>query len=230
MATRWASRGGQAFGYLLVGFGLLSLWQGYMLNGLWAAFIGWFLSSAASSSWRQFQARQLLAHVPVERVMTADPVALDAEARVADVVEEHFLRRPFSAYPVTRGREVVGLVTLDDVSEVPPDRRHATPISAIMTRLDDVPTAEPGETLDEVLSRVSAADLNRVVVVRDGRLVGLVTMGEIAGWLERARKLGLEEGEVPPPVGAGDRSPAEGAEAAPDAERDETESPPRRER
>lgn len=193
-ATRWATRGGQAFGYLLVGLGLVFLWQGYLINGMWAGFIGWFLSHAASSSWRQFSARRLLSHVPVERVMTSDPVTVRPGARVAEVVESLFLRHPYSAYPVVaRDGFVVGLLTLDDVAEVPAAERDATPVSAAMTAIDDVPTAGPEETLDDVLTRLAGADVSRLLVVREGELVGLVTMNEVAGWIERARKLGLDE-------------------------------------
>lgn len=195
-ATRWATRGGQAFGYLLIGLGLALVFftRGGLVSGMWAAFIGWFLSHAAASSWRQFSARRLLSHVPVGRVMTSDPVTVVPGARVADVVESLFLRHPYNAYPVVAKDGVVtGLLTLDDVAAVPAAERDATPVSAAMTMLDDVPTAEPGETLDDVLTRLGGSDLSRLLVVRDGELVGLVTMDEVAGWIERARKLGLDE-------------------------------------
>lgn len=193
-ATRWATRGGQGFGVLLVAAGFLFLWQGFLINGLWAAFIGWFLASAASSSWQHFRARRILAGVPVERVMTRDPVAVDADAPVARLVADYFMRRPYSAYPVVEGGEVVGLVALEDAAEVAPERRTALRARDVMVPLSEVPTAEPGETLDRVLADLGAAELDRALVVEDGTLAGIVTIGEIGGWLERARKLGLEDG------------------------------------
>jgi Zn-dependent protease len=203
-ATRWASRGGQAFGWLLMGFGAVSLWQGFLLNGLWAAFIGWFLSSAASSSWRHFEARQLLSDVPVARVMTADPVTVEAADRVADVVERHFLRRPYEAYPVLDQGRAAGLLTLEAVASLGPSERREARVRQVMEPLADVPTAGPEEGLDEVLTRLSSGDHDQALVVEDGRLVGLLTLGEISSWIQRLRKLGLdgEDGR------AGDAGPA----------------------
>ena len=49
-ATRTASYVGQTIGYLLVVLGVFSLLGGEVLNGVWIAFIGWFLSAAADGA------------------------------------------------------------------------------------------------------------------------------------------------------------------------------------
>lgn len=49
-ATLVASYAGQAFGWLLILWGLSRLLSGDLLGGLWTAFIGWFLNGAAESS------------------------------------------------------------------------------------------------------------------------------------------------------------------------------------
>jgi Zn-dependent protease len=54
-ATRVASGGGQAVGFLLIFWGLTRVLGGDVLGGLWTTFIGWFLNSAADST-RQQQA------------------------------------------------------------------------------------------------------------------------------------------------------------------------------
>lgn len=193
-ATRWATRIGQGFGWLLVGVGALSFVLGQPpLNGLWSAFIGWFLASAAGTSWDQFEARRLLSGVRVDEIMTADPVAVHAETSLADVVRTHFLRHPHGAYPVVRGGRVVGLVSVDDVAKVPPARRAATSVSEVAAPLDAVPTVASDDPLDRVLTEVGSAEADRALVVDGDRLVGVVTMRQMAGWLERARELGVEE-------------------------------------
>ena len=49
-ATRWATAGGRAFGYVLIAAGAFLIMRGPLISGLWLAFIGWFLASAAASS------------------------------------------------------------------------------------------------------------------------------------------------------------------------------------
>ncbi len=198
-ATRWATRGGQAFGWLLVGSGALMLWYGYVLNGLWAGFIGWFLATAASSSWEQFEARRLLAGVPVTRAMDAEPPAVPADLTVGEAAESYFLQRPHGAYPVVRGERVVGLLDVEDAAGVPPGRRWQVPVAEVMRPVTSLPTAGPEDTLDDVLSRLGGDEEDRALVVEGDRLLGVVTLRQIVEWLERARALG----EVGPGEDAG---------------------------
>lgn len=192
-ATRWATRGGQLFGWLLIGLGAHRLWVGDTLNGLWGMFIGWFLSNAASSSWTQFRTRQLLSGVSARRVMNPEPVALPADMPVDEAIRSYFLTGPYGAYPVVGDGGVVGLVGLEEVAEVPAGRRATTPVSEAMRPVEEVPTVGPSEPLDQVLQQVRAAETDRALVVEEGRLVGVITLREIGNWLERVRKLGIGE-------------------------------------
>lgn len=197
-ATRWATRIGQAFGWLLVGVGAYAFLVGQpALNGLWSAFIGWFLASAAGTSWDQFEARRVLSGVRVDQIMSRDPVAVEADTTVDAAVRTYFLRHPHGAYPVMRDGELVGLVSVDDVARVEPGRRAATRVAEVATPLDAVPTVRADTPLDEVLTQVSSSDADRALVVDGGRLAGLVTLRQIGAWLERAKELEMDEEEAP---------------------------------
>lgn len=56
-ATRWATHGGRLFGGALIALGLFNLSRGQFISGVWAAFIGWFVVKAATSSLRHFELR-----------------------------------------------------------------------------------------------------------------------------------------------------------------------------
>ena len=204
-ATRWATRGGQAFGWFLVAVGAyLVLEYQAMLNGLWAGFIGWFLATAASSSWDQFEARRILSGVPVTRAMDADPPAVDAEITLEEAARSYFLRRPHKAYPVVRGERVLGLLDVDDVADVPPGRRGEVSVAEAMTPVHELPTTGPDATLDDVLSRLSGDEADRALVVEGERLLGVLTLRQIVDWLERARALGeVGDGAEGPGAGPG---------------------------
>lgn len=194
-ATRWASRGGRVVGYLLIGLGLFELFMGELVGGLWSAFIGWFLSNAADASWRQFRARQTLSRIPVSRVMVRDPVTLPEELPVDRAVEACFQRRPHSAYPVTREGRLVGMVSLDHVKEVPREKWSETTVHDLMRPIENVPTVNPRESLDEVISGLKMDEHSRILVVQDGVLLGVVTLGDIGAWVSRARDLGIDRKE-----------------------------------
>ncbi len=223
-ATRWATTAGRGFGYLMILVGLWFLWQGALLNGMWLAFIGWFLSNAASNSWRQFVSRQILADVPVSRALQPLPPPVEADRSLADVIDEPFLRTGVGAVPVLRDGRLVGVLSVEDVVDVPPAERAATRVAGVMTPIGEVPTVPVGTDLDSVLGRLRAGDGTRLLVVDGERLVGILTPHDVVGWLERARRLGLDEAEEggpdEPPAGpAGPSSGDASAGVAADAPR-----------
>jgi Zn-dependent protease len=71
-ATAWAAGIGQLIGWLFITSGAamafgaqLPFFGTGLINGLWLVFIGWFLNSAAQSSYQQTVVRDLLEDVPV---------------------------------------------------------------------------------------------------------------------------------------------------------------------
>ena len=72
-ATQIASLSGQLFGAAFIAFGALTFFYPPLAqfrgNGLWLALIGWFLFTAARSSYKQMLLRETLRKVPVENIM-----------------------------------------------------------------------------------------------------------------------------------------------------------------
>ncbi len=191
-ATRWATWGGRIFGYTLIAFGVVQLFFGMLLAGLWSAFIGWFLYSAAAGSYRQFKVRQTLSRLVASRIMVRNPVAVGPEMPVSRLIEEYFIRHSDGAYPVVSDGAVLGLVSVDDVARIPAARRGLTTVGEVMRPAGEVPVAGPEETLEQIVSRLDPKEQGRVLVVEGDRLIGLLNLGEIEAWVKRARELGVE--------------------------------------
>lgn len=191
-ATRWATTAGRLFGYLLLGLGLWLFWWGDLVSGAWAVFLGWFLSSAAAASYRQFRLRRVVSGVPVSRVMRSEPPAIGAESTVQQAVDAFFLRHRQDVFPVVRNGVLVGVLSLDDVSEVEPRLRPTTLVRDVMEQVDELVTAQRDEDLESVLLRVISGSGGRVMVMDGDRLAGMLTMDEIGRWAERMQKLNGE--------------------------------------
>ncbi len=75
-STRIATRVGQGVGYLFILGGIsIIFWHPFDLswfNGIWIVFIGWFLESAASASYRQIQWQEARHDFTTLEVMTSD--------------------------------------------------------------------------------------------------------------------------------------------------------------
>jgi Zn-dependent protease len=187
-ATIVASRCGQVFGWLLVGYGVISVSVTRNYSGLWSALVGWFLISAATVEARQATTQSALAGVPVARVMSpAEPVP--ASMSVASFLARHLPGYRQSAVPVTGAAgDVIGLVTLDRISHVPPAERDRVTLWQLVCPVGQVATARPDEPVIEVLGRMpSGCGEGRALVIDDGRLVGMISPEDVMRALQWAR-------------------------------------------
>jgi Zn-dependent protease len=99
-SARTAARAGRVLGVILVGLGIFQIFSGLGANGLWIAFLGWFLGGAARAEEELATARGTLAGVRVRDAMTPDPVAAPASATVAQVLAEMTTRLRFTSLPL----------------------------------------------------------------------------------------------------------------------------------
>jgi Zn-dependent protease/predicted transcriptional regulator len=189
-ATRLASALGQAFAWLLIGAGMAMLlgvsvpvFGGGAANGIWLAFIGWFLNNAALMSYRQLLTRELLHAVPVRRLMLTQIETVWPDMPLDMLVSNFLLRTEQRAFPVMEGERLAGLVCQRDVERVPAAQRHFRSVRDVMKTLDQIITARPDDDASEVLGLLARRDINQVLVVEDGRVEGLVRRADILRWL-----------------------------------------------
>ena len=186
-ATRMAAGAGTFFAYFLILSGAVNLLRGAAVTGIWHILIGWFLKDAAASAYRQVRLDDALEGLVVADVMIRDVIAIPADMPLSEAVREHFGRTGFGAYPVVRGDTVVGLLCLRDVLRRPPDERQTTSVQAAMLPLVEDLTVEPAEAVTETLARLGASQAGRLIVMDEGRMVGLVTLRAVLRRLALAR-------------------------------------------
>src|SRR6185369_7469556 len=126
-ATRWASRAGQVFAWLLIISGLVlmlgasaPLFGTGPLIGLWLVMVGAFLNTAATLGYRQASdVGGSLEGIPVERVMHSEFAAASPDMTIGELVDKYVLAGTQHAFPVLEDGEFAGLVALHDLSKVP---------------------------------------------------------------------------------------------------------------
>lgn len=188
-ATKVATTGGRWLGWLLIGLGILQVFQGLTMPGLWMVFIGWFLRNAAESSYQQHRIRDVLAGVRADQTMSPSPQTVPADATLQRMMDEVFMRSRYVAFPVVDGAETIGLVTLHQLREVPREKWADTTVRDMMLPLDPSLVVAPEENMMVVMDRLRSSAARRVVVMQDGHLVGIITARDVTHWLERARQL-----------------------------------------
>ncbi|GAA1900845.1 site-2 protease family protein [Streptomyces sodiiphilus] len=179
-ATAGATTAGQIFGWLLVALGLyLFLWTA-AFGGLWIALIGWFMISAATMEGRQAKMQDLLGGVTVRQTMTPDPVTAPTGLAVTGLLEDPRYRFRHSAFPVAGPDGTpAGLVTLERARRVPEELRATTTVDEVMLPLAEARTARPQDALTDLLPQLDPGADNRVLVLEEGRLAGIVSPSDV---------------------------------------------------
>jgi Zn-dependent protease/CBS domain-containing protein len=185
-ATDIASFVGQAFGVLLIFWGLARLLTGDVLGGLWTAFIGWFLDSGAQASRQQLSVQSVLRGVPVSAVMDPSPPLLDPNTSVHDFVMNQAVRRGQRALPVVRDGELIGIMSLTDAHRISADAWATTPVARAMTPAP-LRTVPSSASLDVALQAMVDHSLHQLPVVDDGRVVGLLTRAGVLEYMKLGR-------------------------------------------
>ncbi|WP_343574784.1 site-2 protease family protein [Mycobacterium sp.] len=187
-AALGAARAGRVLAYTLIALGLLEFLAGAMVAGIWLAFIGWFIFTAAHTDEVQVMTRDALAGVRVADAMTANPHSAPAWVTVQDFIDRYLLGDRHSAYPVKDDEgSVTGLVTLNELRHVAPGSRATTLVGDIAVRLDHVTIATPDEPITTLLARLAAGHGHRALVVDGGRIVGIVTATDLTRLIDVRR-------------------------------------------
>ena len=192
-ATRTVSLVGQMFGWLFIvtGFAMVfglkvPLFGTGLAGGLWLAFIGWFLRSAATQAYTRLAIDEALAGHVVAEVMRRQAPVVPPDLALTTLVHEHFVRSDERALPVVRDGELLGVVSMAGVRTVPPADWPTTTVEAVMQPLQSVTTATPEEPLVKAFGDLLQRDVDQLPVLDHGRLVGILQRRDVGRWLELA--------------------------------------------
>jgi CBS domain-containing protein len=115
----------------------------------------------------------------VREVMTVDPTAVSRELTVREAAKL-LAERDIGPLPVVDGDELVGIVTDRDlVVRVLADDRDPACTTVGEIASTDVAAVEPDVDLDEALRLMDERHVRRLPVVEEGRLVGIVSHGDV---------------------------------------------------
>jgi Zn-dependent protease len=176
-----AVRIGRIFAYLMIAFGVFELFTGAVLNGVWSAFLGWFLLSAGSSEETSTTLRAMLKSVPVSAAMSSPVVTVPDWLTVEQFLESVAPRHRFTTYPVhDAGGRLTGIARLGDLVTMPATVRSSKRLSDFARPIAQVPVARPDEDLAALIARLGTALDQRVLVYDKDQLVGILSPVDVA--------------------------------------------------
>ena len=190
-ATRIASNVGRAVGFILIFIGIWFIFTGNWFNGIWLALIGWFLESAAVGSYRQLLMQEMLKGHVASEVMSGDCTVVPPDMTIDHLVNGNILTSGRRCFPVGSGSEMMGLMTLHNVKEVPRDQWTTETVKEAMTPFDKLKWVRPDEELSSVLRILTQDNINQVPVVQDNKIIGMVSRENLLNFVHVRSRLGM---------------------------------------
>ena len=189
-ATAVAGKVGRVVGFGLIAVGAAEfLAAGGALNGIWLALIGWFVIVAAQQ--QAFSGGPTASLVlTVADAMSREPIVVPASATVADVIERYVLPMRFAAFPViSADGRLLGLATVRRMADLPRESWATTPISAAAAPRSQIVECSPQDCLADVTARLGCFPDRLAIVVDGGRVLGILTVSDVARAVSRAESL-----------------------------------------
>lgn len=190
-ATEIAAFIGRVVAFIFILYGVWQILQGNWANGIWIAFIGWFLENAASGQVQQQRIHDLLAGHTVSQAMGRNCPTAPVNITLQDLVDRHILGEGHRCLMLTQGEDVAGLLTLHNIREVPRERWMAVTAGEVMTPIANMKRVKPEEGLAQALDEMGADGVNQLPVMSDGHIEGMLSREDIINYLRTIRQLGV---------------------------------------
>lgn len=180
MATNVAALLGQLISWaFILGGVFLAVFTLNWLSGLWLVFIGFFLLHAVSLSKRQGLLQEKLAGLTAENIMNRNIISVPFQLTIGDLMQHYLGLARESPLLVVEGDRIRGIITPSNVKIIPERLWTVTPVIAVMTPIGKFSPAYPDEDILSLWEKMESSRLKVLPVLREGRVLGLITRDDL---------------------------------------------------
>ncbi len=186
-ATFIASTAGRVLGFMIIAVGIYFIFTGNFLNGIWLAFIGWFLQSSAQAGYRQLVFDTSVKGIKVEDVMNKDIVYVTKDITLQELVDDYFMRYRFGRFPVIEDEEsqkLLGIISLHDVKEIPQKEWAEIKVGDEVEGISDNEKADLTMEISDAIKKMGKNNLSHLVVMSGRRLIGMITKSDVMRFIK----------------------------------------------
>ncbi len=183
-ATEMAAMVGRLVAWGLFGFGLFMVLGGNAIGGIWMAAIAWFLHNAASTSVQQVVFETRLSKIRAADIVRGDDSAVSPEITLNELIESYLLPRNRRAMPVAWDGRLVGIVTLSDITKVPPEERGRVRVGDVMGGRDGLVTVNANARVRDAVELLAEKEFEQLPVMDGDRFIGMLTRADVMRQLQ----------------------------------------------
>jgi len=178
-ATAIASLMGKGFAFFLMAMGFVNLFSGLIISGVWFIFIGLFLLEAADVSYRQVVMKKVLSGIKVESLMTKNVITIPAGITLDKLIDDYFFKFRHATFPIIEDDQILGLVTLHDIKEIPKEKWSTTTARDIMIPISKDLVIKKDTEAPDSLTKIANNGLGRLLVIENSKLIGILSQRDI---------------------------------------------------
>jgi Zn-dependent protease len=193
-ATLVAANLGRFIAFLFIFVGFWQMFSGNFGNGLWIAFIGWFLESASSAQLRQQVIHEALKGHTVGDAMSRSFAEIASNVSLQQLIHDHILLTGQRTFIVKSDGKVVGLLTLHQIKQVPRTEWSTTQVADIMIPDTGIKKVRPDAELWECFSMMNRDGVNQLPVMENGHILGMLSREDVINFFHTLQEFGHRSG------------------------------------
>jgi len=188
-ATKAAARSGTIFAYGLMFLGVLVLFQGLLITGLWYIMIGFFVLGAARGAYQSQIMDNAFAGKTVGNLMVQNPIVVSPEMTLSDFVNTVVLSKRVSFVPVVEDGILLGQIDKDVLSVIDHDNWSNTCVGDVFAGLDVATTVPPDMPISDLMAQIAQTGTRKFLVVKDHTLLGVITLANLIGYMHTVENM-----------------------------------------
>ncbi len=186
-STFIASTAGRVIGFMIIAVGVFFILTGNFLNGVWLAFIGWFLQSSAQRGYRQLIFETSIKGIKVGDVMNENIVNVTKDMTIQDLVDDYFMKYRFGRFPVIEDEKTqrfIGVISLHDIKGVSKEEWAEVKIGDIVKTVSESEKVNMSMEISDAIKKMSKNNLGHLVIMSGSRLRGIITKSDVMRFIK----------------------------------------------
>lgn len=186
-ATFVASTAGRIIGFLLIGVGIVYVFFGNFFNGIWLAFIGWFLQTSAQAGYSQVKFQAAVKGIKVKDVMNEDIIEVEKNITLQELVDDYFMKYRFGRFPVVedkRSKRFIGIISLHDIKIIPREKWPNVKAGDIVKTVSADEKVDREMEISDAIKKMGGNSLSQLVIMSGNRLSGIITKSDVMRYIK----------------------------------------------
>ena len=191
-ATYIASTTGRVIGFLIIAVGIFFFFTGNFLNGVWFAFIGWFLQSSAHMGYRQLVFEATIKGIKVRDVMNDDMVMVEKNIDLQKLIDEYFMKYRFGRFPVVedfRSEKFIGIISLHDIKSIEREKWPVVRVGDIVKTVTENEKVNMSMEISDAIKKMGRSDLGHLVIMSGNKIKGIITKSDVMRFIKLRSEL-----------------------------------------